>query len=104
MSEQDKNTNEINCYACHKKLDIEPTAKIVKNEECDYCYASLHCCRMCEYYKPSAYNECRESNAERILEKEKANFCEYFVLKGGEIDKEKEKTDLISAANSLFKD
>ena len=100
----DSNDKKVVCYACHKQLDIDPTVKISKKEECDFCYASLYCCRMCEYYAPTAYNECREPNAERILEKEKANFCEYFVLKGGEKDKEKEKNDLFSAANSLFKD
>lgn len=98
------NQNKVVCYACHKELSIEVTAKIAKNEECDYCYANIHSCRMCEYYNPTAYNECREPNAERILEKEKANFCEYYVLKGGEKDKDKEKQDLVNAANSLFKD
>lgn len=97
-------SKKVVCYACHKELVLEVTAKISKNEECDYCYADLHVCRMCEFYEPTAYNECRESNAERILEKEKANFCEYFVLKGGAVNKEEEKKNLYSAANSLFKD
>lgn len=92
----------INCHACHKPLDLEQNAKVLRSEECPYCYASVHCCRMCGFYDKTAYNECRETNADRIVEKEKPNFCDYFVLKGsgsGGTD----KTDLLSAANSLFK-
>ncbi|RZF23309.1 hypothetical protein DAY19_05460 [Halobacteriovorax vibrionivorans] len=71
-------------------------------EECPYCYASLHCCKMCKFYDKSAYNECRESSADRIVEKEKANFCDYFILKGGS-DNGDGKDDLLAAANALFK-
>ena len=94
----------IVCYNCSKELDIEPDTKILKNEECLYCYASLHCCRMCRFYDKSAYNECREPNAERIVDKEKANYCEYFDLNGFQRSKEPDKKDLFAQANALFKD
>jgi len=58
---------------------------------------------MCGFYDTSAYNECRESNADRILEKEKSNFCDYFVFKGGDGNNGNVKDDLLDAANSLFK-
>jgi hypothetical protein len=35
-------------------------------------------CRNCAHHDPAAYNECRESNAERVLEKERSNRCDYF--------------------------
>ncbi|EQC51685.1 hypothetical protein M901_2861 [Bacteriovorax sp. DB6_IX] len=57
---------------------------------------------MCKFYDPTAYNECKETNADRILEKEKANFCDYFILKGGSGSGD-EKDDLMAAANALFK-
>ena len=98
-----ENQEKIICFNCSKELDIEPGAKILKNEECPYCYASLHCCKMCGFYDPSSYNECREPNAERIVDKEKANFCEYFVLKGSQAGGTK-KEDLFAQANALFKD
>lgn len=96
--------DKITCYACSKELKIESHARILKNDECDYCYADLHCCRMCEYYSPSSYNECREPSAERIVEKEKANYCDFYVLNGRAVDKEEEKNNLNAAADSLFKD
>jgi hypothetical protein len=34
------------------------------------------------FYDPHAYNECREVSAERIIDKERANFCDYFAPRG----------------------
>ncbi|WP_372653297.1 hypothetical protein [Halobacteriovorax sp.] len=95
--------NKINCHSCSKTLDLEQNSKILRSEECPYCYASIHCCKMCGFYDQTAYNECRETNADRIVEKDKANFCDYFILKGDNTVTNKQD-DLLSAANSLFKD
>ncbi len=76
--------------------------KILRTEECPYCSTSLHCCRMCSFYDSRVYNECRESNAERIVDKEKANFCDYFNLSDG-TNKSNSKEDLENLADSLFK-
>lgn len=48
-------------------------------EECEACGADLHVCRGCGHHDASAYNECRETNAERVVDKERANRCDYFV-------------------------
>jgi hypothetical protein len=40
-------------------------------------------CRNCEFFSPGAYNDCREPSAERVVDKESANFCDYFRLAGG---------------------
>lgn len=95
--------HDVHCYSCQKILDLDPAAKILKAEECPHCYASLHCCKMCHFYDPQVYNECKESNAERIVEKEKANYCDYFILKGGQGSGSNSKDDLVNLANSLFK-
>lgn len=91
----------MQCFNCHKDLDLSPGAKIMRNEECPYCYASLHSCKMCEFYDQTAYNECRETSADRIVEKEKANFCDYFILKGGGSGNDQQSA--VDAANALFK-
>ena len=69
----------ITCQSCHKTLDVE--SKLSFREECLHCGHDLHSCLYCDFYDPSSYNECRESSADRVLEKEKANYCEYFVVK-----------------------
>ena len=94
--------NNITCYHCNKTIPILGAFKVARTEECPYCSTSLHCCRMCTFYDPKVYNECRESNADRIVDKEKANFCDYFNLSDGK-NQEAKKEDLINAASSLFK-
>ncbi|MCO4793610.1 MAG: hypothetical protein KC493_07855 [Bacteriovoracaceae bacterium] len=94
---------ELSCYNCEKNLGLNPGQKIHRSEECPHCYANLHSCKMCEFYDTSAYNECRETQADRILEKENANFCDYFVLRGSGSGGGNSKEDILSAANSLFK-
>lgn len=54
---------------------------IGRGESCPYCYADLHVCKNCRHYSTAAYNDCLETQAERVLEKEKANFCDYFAMK-----------------------
>jgi hypothetical protein len=57
---------------------------------------------MCKFYDAKVYNECRETNADRVTDKEKANFCDYFVLTDGKSEIIV-KESLISAADALFK-
>jgi len=92
----------VTCYKCQKNVPVLGTFKIVRTEDCPYCMSSLHCCKMCKFYDPKVYNECRESNADRLVDKEKANFCDYFVLNDGK-NVEDVKNNLLSAADALFK-
>lgn len=96
--------SQIRCYNCDEELEFTIYSKINRSDECPKCKVNLRCCRMCKFYDRSVYNECREPNAERILEKEKPNFCGYFALSDGHQDQEKEKEQQVSAANALFKD
>lgn len=93
----------MKCYFCKK--DIQITDRIGRQDSCSHCGSDLHICMNCEFYDPSAYNECRESQADRVLEKEKSNFCDYFTLSsvarqsGGMSEAEKSKKNL----EELFK-
>lgn len=92
----------VTCHKCHKALGfLEPEEKISRQEECPSCHTSLHCCKMCIFFDVMAYNDCREDNAERIVEKDKANFCDYFVLTGEH--KIQDHNAILSAAEALFK-
>ncbi len=57
---------------------------------------------MCSFYDKNSYNECKEPIADRITDKEKSNYCDYFKLNDGVGVKDK-KDDLLAAANALFK-
>jgi len=92
----------VNCYKCESTTSLELNQSISRNEECPKCYADLRCCKMCGFFDPKAYNECKEPSADRILEKEKANFCDYFKL-GSPEALDNSKDDMMAKANSLFK-
>lgn len=93
---------EFKCYACTKSIELDETQPIMRSEECPHCYVSLRCCKMCEFYDERSYNECREPSAERIVEKEKANFCDFYRITSN-LNKEQAKNDALAAANALFK-
>ena len=96
------NPTSFKCYKCQKSIPVLGEFKITRTEECPYCSTSLHCCRMCKFYEPKVYNECHESNAERLLDKEKSNFCDYFVLSDGQ-GQSISKDQLLNVADALFK-
>jgi hypothetical protein len=69
------------CHRCGRTR--EAAGPVGRTEACDGCGADLHVCRNCEFYDPAAYNECRESRAERVLEKDRSNFCDWFRGRAG---------------------
>jgi len=52
-------------------------------DECEGCGRALHVCRNCGFYDTSYNNACRETQAERVVDKERFNFCEYFAPGSG---------------------
>ncbi|OKY76832.1 MAG: hypothetical protein BM485_01835 [Desulfobulbaceae bacterium DB1] len=66
----------MRCATCHNK--IETDKKIYFRDECPHCGADLHICKNCFFYDLNAENDCRESSAELVIDKDLANFCEYF--------------------------
>ncbi len=58
----------------------------------------------CMHYDTKAYNECRETSADRVQEKDRSNFCDHFAGKapGGKTVADA-AADLRAAAEALFK-
>jgi len=89
------------CFDCGAELKF--TDRVGLREECPHCRADVHVCRNCKFYDPKVYNECREPQAERILERDRTNRCDYFSP-GSRGEDEKSKADqLKAAAEALFK-
>ncbi len=63
------------CFKCGSEF----TGKPARGDDCQKCGQALRCCKNCERYNPSAYNECSDPSAERIVDKEKGNFCDLFL-------------------------
>ena len=64
------------CFSCKGQLssDVKPS----RSDVCPSCGSDIRVCRNCGFFDAKAYNGCREPAAERVLHKEKANFCDYF--------------------------
>lgn len=89
------------CFQCQGELDI--IERPGRQETCPDCGADLHCCRNCRFYDRASYNECREPMAERVLEKEKANFCDYFEFLVQAAGQESPERDAKRRLTALFK-
>lgn len=66
------------CYRCGRAIGA--VERIGRRDTCLGCGSDLHCCRNCRFYDPAFHNECREPQAERQVDKECGNFCEYFSV------------------------
>jgi hypothetical protein len=91
------------CYKCSTTLELTSGIDVARNEECPKCFSDVRCCFMCHFYDKNSYNECREPTADRITDKEKANFCDHFKLKSSSQNPIDFKNNVLNAANALFK-
>ena len=69
----------MQCFACGAAPPLASGERIGFRDCCEACGADLHACRNCAHHDPSAYNECRESSAERVGDRERNNRCDYFT-------------------------
>ena len=91
------------CFSCGNNLNLG--SEVGRREECSRCHADVHVCKNCHFYDRSAYNECREPQADVVKEKDRANFCDYFQLSHGSSSGTQGPTaaDLKAQAEALFK-
>ena len=66
------------CQFCGAALPFSGRVKL--SEECPACHRDLHSCRNCRFYDPTVNNQCREPQAEWVVDKERRNFCDFFTL------------------------
>lgn len=64
-----------NCWKCGQSLESSDYAR---TESCRGCDGDTRVCRNCRLYDPDCNNRCREERADRIVDKERSNFCEFF--------------------------
>jgi hypothetical protein len=65
------------CHHCGEEIRVE--GSISRADECPKCSSDLHSCLNCSNYSVSAHNRCLEPQAEWVPDREKANFCDYFI-------------------------
>jgi len=68
----------LHCYRCGADL-AALTLPLSRRDTCPECRVDLRVCLMCTSYDPRVAKQCRDDDAEEVLEKARANFCEFFV-------------------------
>lgn len=63
------------CWHCGHALQ---GADFSRANRCPGCQKATHACRNCLYYQPGLNNDCREPVADHVVDKQAANFCDYF--------------------------
>ncbi|MGH9351931.1 MAG: hypothetical protein ACRD2G_07205 [Terriglobia bacterium] len=95
------------CWKCGEAVVFAPGARIGAREACPRCDADLHCCKNCDFYDPAKHNQCNESQAEWVRDKEAANYCDYFrpALRGASLASPPASSleDAKKKFNSLFR-
>lgn len=92
--------NPGNCWHCGAELG---SLDYGRQEICRKCGRDTRVCKNCIFHDRTAHNECREPQAERVLEKERSNFCDYFKSKSGASNCAASREALKAAADALFK-
>lgn len=94
----------MQCFSCQTTKQLTGGERVGFRDTCDACHADLHVCMNCAFYDAGAYNECREPQAERVLDKERTNRCDYFApanASRGAVASDKAKQR--AALDALFK-
>ena len=68
---------EVVCWNCGCSLKDIPRP-ISRHANCPECFEDLHCCRLCVHFSPRLTGQCDDDRADPPVQKENANFCEFF--------------------------
>ena len=92
---------QITCHQCHHQWTVEEIPG--RRDECPQCQWDVRVCLNCQFYSPTAYRECSETQAEWVKEKTQGNFCGYFKP-AAQRDKPLAPDNSRGALDQLFKD
>lgn len=73
------------CWKCGAELRGVPLP-LSRMAECPACKAELHVCRLCQFYDARTTRKCSEIRAEEVINKERANYCDWFKPRPGAFD------------------
>ena len=89
------------CWKCGEKLSHLDYGR---GDRCSKCGCDTRVCKGCGFYDVHSNNSCREPQADRVVEKERSNFCDYFKpSSSGGSSSQPSRDTLKAAADALFK-
>ncbi|MFH0798955.1 MAG: hypothetical protein V2A66_02095 [Pseudomonadota bacterium] len=89
------------CAFCGAPVELEGRAG--RSAECPSCRRDIHCCLQCRFCDRSYHNQCRESQAGYISDREQSNFCEFFEFGRDAVSEKKKAMDSKNKLEELFK-
>ena len=89
-----------NCWNCG--ADLTPL-DYGRADTCTKCGRDTKVCKGCVFYEKGINNDCREPQADRVVEKERSNFCDYFKPRAGAGSGAASRDAMKAAADALFK-
>ncbi len=90
------------CALCGKEVAADKYFS--RKSVCPKCGGDLHICLNCRFYSETAHNKCLEPKAEFQRNRDKANFCDYFVFREGRpASSDAAKADALKKLDDLFK-
>ena len=87
------------CWHCGKELGALDYGRA---DTCHQCGKDTRVCKNCDFFDLNSNNLCREPQADRVVEKERSNFCDYFRPSSGPGGNAPTRESLKSAAEALF--
>lgn len=72
----------LQCWKCGADVSGARLPE-AREARCPDCEVDLHVCRMCRHYEPRLSGQCEEQRAEEVMNKKRANFCDWFAPRAG---------------------
>jgi hypothetical protein len=89
------------CHRCGRAAVF--AGPVPRGASCDACASDLRSCLNCAHYDPGSYNDCRETSAERVVDKDKSNFCDFYRPRAAEGASDRAGGDAMTDLEKLFK-
>jgi len=89
-----------NCWHCGLELGKHDLGR---ETNCSRCGKPTRVCRNCRWYDTSRTNQCQEPVADPVMDKTRANYCEFFEAKSQRGGDGGVEDTLRRAAEDLFK-
>ncbi len=88
------------CFSCGDPIESDA---VFRTDRCGGCEADVKTCTNCRHYDASVSNGCRETAADYVHRKDRANYCDYFDPRRDRIEVKSEVDDARAKLEALFK-
>lgn len=89
----------FHCWSCGEVIEADA---VFRTDTCPKCEEDLKVCKTCRHFDESASNGCRETTADFVPNKTRANYCAYYTPRQERIEDADEVADARARLEALF--